>query len=138
LGAEVRFEVVETLEVEDAMDEVAGEFAGPIDVELAGLAAGLEWAEEHFAVEFECRVVGVVVESDDIGGAGVIEPALIECDHGGQGEQVEAQGIVGEAELMFEEVSGGADEGGGMKAAGALAVTDQDFVHGSVLPRCSS
>jgi hypothetical protein len=45
--------VIEALEMEDAMDEVACEFAGPVDAKAAGLEEGLMRTEKDLAVEFE-------------------------------------------------------------------------------------
>jgi hypothetical protein len=56
-----------------------------------------------------------VIEGDDVGGAVMIEPAPIECDHPGQREQVEAEGVSVEAELVFEEVTGGMRRRGGVR-----------------------
>jgi hypothetical protein len=131
-------EVVESPEVQDAMHEVPGQFDGPGDAKLAGLENGLLRAKKNFAVEFECGIILAVVESDDVGGAVMGEPALVEFGHSPKREQVQAQGISGEAELLFEEVTRDVDQGLGSYGAKALAVADLDLVHGRFLPRCSS
>jgi hypothetical protein len=124
--------------MEHAMDEVAGEFGGPGEAEAAGLDDGLGRAEEDFAVEVQGGIEFTVIEGDDVGGAVMVEPAAVESDHLGEGEEVQAEGVGVELELMFEEVAGGAEEGGDLDGASALAVAYLDLVHGTVLPRCSS
>jgi hypothetical protein len=79
-----------------------------------------------------------MIEGDDIGGSLMAEPASVKFDHGGQGEQVEAERVGSEAELIIEEVASGTDEGRLSDAADVLSVADEDFVHVSGLPRCSS
>jgi hypothetical protein len=130
--------VVITLEMEDAMDEMARQFAGPVDAIMAGLKQRLRGAEEDFAVEVEAGILGKVIESDHVGGAFVMEPTAVEVRHGGERKQVDAEGEGGESEFGLEEVLGGVNEGLFLNAAGALAVGDDDFVHFGALPRCSS
>ena len=95
-------------------------------------------AEKNLAVEVQAGIGFGMIEGDDVGGAIVGKPALVEGDHCGQAEEVQAEGVSGQPELVFEQVTGDADELGDADRAGALAVADLDFVHGTCLPRCSS
>jgi hypothetical protein len=130
--------VVVVLKMEHSVNEVPGEFEGPGHAKAAGLDLCLGGAEEDFTIEGEGGVRRAVIEGDDVGGTLLIQPAPIEGDHPGEREQVEAESVSVEAQLVFEEVTGGIEEGRGPDATSALAIADLDFVHGTVLPRCSS
>jgi hypothetical protein len=130
--------VVVVLEMEHSVDEVPGQFESPGHAKAAGLDLSLRGAEEDFTIEAQGGIGRAVIEGDDVGGAFVIEPAPIEGDHSGEGEQVQAQRVGVELKLVIEEVSGGLEEGRGPDATSALAIANLEFVHGTVLPRCSS
>jgi hypothetical protein len=137
-GAITGREIVVTLEMKDPVDDVTREFDGPWDVELACLELGLFRAKEDFAVEFEGWIFILMVESDDVRGAIMLEPVTVEFDHPGDTEQMEAEGTGTELQQVLEQVLGRLDEGRDADGTRTLAVKDPDLNHAMVLPRCSS
>jgi len=69
--------VVVVGEVEEAVDEVEGEFGGGRAAELAGDDDGAFGADDDLAE------AGAEVEGEHVGGAGVVEEALVERGDGG-------------------------------------------------------
>ena len=100
--------VVETGEVEEAVDEVKGEFVGGRAAGLAGDDDGALGADDDFAEAV------AEIEADDIGWAGVVEKALIEVGDGRvvhEGDAEFAERIADGSPLYV----GGYDRGGAME-----------------------
>jgi len=68
--------VVEAGEMEEAVDEVEGEFGVRTAAELAGDEDGA------FGADDDLTETVAEVEADDIGGAGVVEELLVDCRDG--------------------------------------------------------
>ncbi len=120
-------EVIVAEEVQHAMDGVAQGFIGPGRAEAPGLAPGLVGADEQFSVKLESVGRGTVVEADDVGGAFVMEEGLVEAGHFVIADEMDAEGIGVEVEVVFEEMAEEGAEGGEGEEAGALAIAQEDL-----------
>jgi hypothetical protein len=130
--------VVIAEEVEDAVQRVAGDFAGPGGAELARLEQGNGDADEDFAVQVRGGLRLAVVERKDVGGAGLAEVVEMQSVHFGDADQVDPELVLVLAEAGFEELpqqmaevrevepldalSVGEDEGEGWWLSGGLGV----------------
>lgn len=121
------FEVVIAGEVEQSVDDVAGQLGLPGGAELAGLGDGVVEADEDFAVQGVVRGAwGVrgVVEGDDVGGAFVLEEGFVETGHFPRGDEVDAEFALCGVKMFREQMARDLPEQGQVHGARALAVAD--------------
>jgi hypothetical protein len=144
--------VVEALQVEDSVDEVAEEFGLPGCAETAGLGESFVHADEDIAVESVAdrrwemgdgrgrgrgqraggRLSGFgIVEGDDVGGALVLEESLVEARHFRGGDKANCQVVALDSQKVMEEGFGNFTKVAQVQWARALAILNAEYGSGS-------
>ena len=100
----VGLEVVVAAEVEDTVHDASEEFIGPWAFEAVGLEHDFAEADEDLAVQLQAGRFGLVVEGDDIGGSRVPQVGFVQAGDETPSDDVNAQGVTGEAEVLVEVV----------------------------------
>ncbi len=108
------------------MHQVPQEFMGGRGLELPGMNGGVIEAHEDLSVQ---RFIGcdTMIEGDDIRGADVPKPAVIELPHLGGADEVDAQLPRLQAEFVGQEGRGHPAEGSDIDLPSTLAIPDDEF-----------